>query len=135
MLGMENSINILCVYTLLSVLYIFCECIEVLFKLQEQSRHRRVLTVVVQWGNCVSAPVTVRSGVHQRGFLSPHLFNAFLDNVSNVLQNSLYRCYISGESFNHVIWADGTLSLDPSPTTFQNVLFSVFYNSQISHQL
>ena len=73
-------------------------------------------TFIVQWGNCLSSPFTVTNGVRQGGILSPYLFNVFIDDLSQVLRNTLYGCYVNDQCFNHVMYADDTLLLAPSPT-------------------
>ena len=52
------------------------------------------------------------------------------------LRNSCHGCYVNGECFNHVVYADDTLLLAPSPTALQNltdILLSLFYIPQISY--
>ena len=38
------------------------------------------------------------------------------------MQNSCHGCYVNGECFNHVVYADDTLLLAPSPTALQNLI-------------
>ena len=71
-------------------------------------------TFIVQWGNCLSAPFTGTNGVRQGGILSPYLFDVFTDDLSHVLRNTPYGCYVNGQCFNHLTHADDTLLLAPS---------------------
>ena len=80
-------------------------------------------TFIVQWGNCLSSSFTVTNGVRQGDILSPYLFNVFIDDLSQVLRNTLYGCYVNKQCFNHVMYADDTLLLAPSPTALLLLTF------------
>ena len=78
-------------------------------------------TFIVQWGSCSFAPFIVPNGDHEGGILSPYLFNVFIDDLRHVFQNTIYRCYVNGQWFNRVMYADDTLLLATSPTALQNL--------------
>jgi len=44
-------------------------------------------TMQIKWGKHFSEPFHVSNGVRQGGELSPHLFAAYLDDLSNELNN------------------------------------------------
>ena len=70
----------------------------------------------------------------QGGILSPYLFNVFIGDPSHVSRKSLYGCYVNGQCFNHVMHADATLLLAPSPVALQN-LIDIYSQYFTSHRL
>ena len=61
------------------------------------------------------------NGVHQGGLVSPYLFYVFIDDLRDVLRNTVHGCYVNGQCFNHVMYADDTLLQAPSPTALQSL--------------
>ena len=82
-----------------------------------------LLSLLLSSGEIVGLHLLLLQMESVRGeFLSPYLFNVFLDDLSHVLRNSCHGCYVNGECFNHVVYADDTLLLAPSPTALQNLI-------------
>ena len=82
----------------------------------------RTQTFVIKWNDCISSDFSVSNGVRQGGILSPMLFNVFIDDLSVILRHALYGCYINGECFNHIVYADDTVLIATSPVALQNMI-------------
>ena len=61
-------------------------------------------------------------------------FNVFIYDLSQVLRNTFYGCYVNDQCFNHVMYADNTLLLAPSPTALQ-ILIDICLQYFTSHRL
>ena len=95
----------------------------------------------VKWNSVVSDFFYVTNGVRQGGILSPILFNIYIDNLSCRLNNSGIGCHINGKCMNHIIYADDSVILAPSPMALQRLLnicsqyakeFDIIYNAKKS---
>jgi len=78
--------------------------------------------LVVRWGSMISAPFNVSNGVRQGGILSPLLFNVYVDDLSNVLNQSGVGCKLNGIIINHLVYADDMVLLAPSARAVQILL-------------
>ena len=78
----------------------------------------------VRWASCLSdhEPFCVSNGVWQGGILSPAFFSVFGDDLSVCLWSVSVGCYMGETCMNHVIYADDTTLLAPSPTARQNLI-------------
>jgi len=76
----------------------------------------------IQWGNSLSKPFQVVNGVRQGGILSPVLFNVFVNDLSLLLKSHNLGCRINGISYNHLMYADDTVLLAPSPYALQELI-------------
>ncbi len=81
----------------------------------------------VQWGSRFSTSFNVSNGVRQGGVLSSYLFNIYIDELSLILNSVSYGCFMNSVCANHVIYADDTVLLAPSPTALQH-LIDIAYN-------
>ena len=63
----------------------------------------------------LSDPFTVSNGVRQGSILSPTLFSIYLDSLSVKLSASGVGCTFNSNCFNHLVYADDTVLLAPSP--------------------
>ena len=76
----------------------------------------------VKWGNSVSTPFGVSNGVCQGGLLSPALFNLYMDELSQQLNECQTGCLIGNILINHLMYADDLAILSPSSAGFQQLL-------------
>ena len=76
----------------------------------------------VRWGDSLSSSFHVSNGVRQGGVMSPVLFNVYMDDLSVQLNNSCIGCSFNGEVFNHILYADDTCIIAPSPQGLSELL-------------
>ena len=76
----------------------------------------------VKWGAFVSKTFQVTSGVRQGGILSPRLFSIYIDDLSPVLNKTKVGCSVEGIISNHLMYADDTCLIGPSPCAIQKLL-------------
>ena len=74
---------------------------------------------VIQWGSSTSMPFTVSNGVRQGGILSPILFCLYMDNLSMKLLETKVGCNVNNVFINHMMYADDTAHIAPSPMALQ----------------
>ena len=79
-------------------------------------------TCCVRWGNLQSPFFTVSNEVRQGGIMSPVLFNTYLDDLSVCLNNSKIGCSMNGVISNHIMYANDTCIIAPSPSVYQCAL-------------
>ena len=75
----------------------------------------------VLWGKTLSEEFSVTNGVRQGGILSPYLFNAYTDQLSEKLDLSGVGCHYLG-SINHLYYADDMVLLSPTPQGLQKMV-------------
>lgn len=75
----------------------------------------------VRWGASLSDGFSVSNGVRQGGILSPYLFNAYTDGLSECLNLCGVGCHYQG-SINHLYYADDMVLLSPTPQGLQKML-------------
>ena len=79
-------------------------------------------TFCVRWGTIYSENFNVTNGVRQGGILSPMFFNVYMDDLSNDLCNSGIGCHMNGTCVNHLMYADDTCLIAPSPSALSKLL-------------
>ena len=62
------------------------------------------------------------NGVRQGGILSPLLFSVYVDELSVNLCSVPYGCYINSVCTNHIMYADDTVLIAPSPAALQKLI-------------
>jgi hypothetical protein len=77
---------------------------------------------MVKFNSVCSESFTVKNGVRQGGILSPILFNVYMNDLSDMLNNSNVGCKINGQSLNHLFYADDSVIIAPSPNALQKLL-------------
>ena len=76
----------------------------------------------IRWGNSLSHGFNISNGVRQGGVLSPFLFNIYIDDLSKSLTGLKIGCNFNGVFINHLIYADDTILIAPSPRAMQRLL-------------
>ena len=76
----------------------------------------------VRWNGILSQGFTVTNGIRQGGVLSPYLYNAFVDELSERLTKLGVGCLIDGKIINHLFYADDSVLVAPSPTALQYLI-------------
>ena len=76
----------------------------------------------VQWGSIRSTSFNVTNGVRQGGVLSPFLFNVCMDSLSDQLNAVNVGCEYNGILYNHLMYADDTVLIAPSPRALQTLI-------------
>ena len=79
-------------------------------------------TMCVRWGSSISASFRVSNGVRQGGILSPHLFNVYVDDLSQILNRCRTGCLSGNITINHLMYADDLVILSPSATGLRELL-------------
>ena len=76
----------------------------------------------VKWGHTVSSKFYVSNGTRQGSILSPYLFNCYIDELSFLLKGTCSGCFLNGNCFNHLFYADDAVLLAPSPVALQKLI-------------
>ena len=79
-------------------------------------------TFVIRWGSVTSESFTVSNGVRQGSILSPTFFNVYIDCLSLELSQLKIGCMLNSTCINHLVYADDTVLLAPSPTALQKLI-------------
>ena len=87
----------------------------------------------VRWGVSLSDGFSVSNGVRQGGILSPYLFNAYTDELSECLNLCGVGCHYLG-STNHLYYADDMVLMSPTPQGLQKML-NICEQYALSHDI
>ena len=68
----------------------------------------------VRWGDNLSDDFNVSCGVRQGSLLSPHLFNLYMNGMSEKLNKHKIGCVLNDRVVNHLIYADDIVVFSPS---------------------
>jgi len=79
-------------------------------------------TFYLRWGNQFSQFFTASNGVRQGGIMPPVLFNIYIDELSCNLNQSYIGCIMNGMIINHLVYADDTCIITPSPSALHELL-------------
>ena len=77
---------------------------------------------LISWSTSLSAPFKVSNGVRQGGIMSPLLYNVFIDDLSKMLSESKIGCYVNNACVNHLMYADDSVLVSPSPFALQSLV-------------
>uniref|UniRef100_A0A8C6LZR9 Reverse transcriptase domain-containing protein n=1 Tax=Nothobranchius furzeri TaxID=105023 RepID=A0A8C6LZR9_NOTFU len=111
------------------------DCVNTLkmfVKMQQRGVPRYILRILVywyanqdmqvRWGSRFSAPFGATNGVKQGVVLSPVLFNFYMDELSQQLNNCRTGCMIGSTLVNRLMYADDLVILSPSSVGLQELL-------------
>jgi len=76
----------------------------------------------VKWTGCYSHCISVRSGIRQRGILSPLLFNIYTDSVIHALRVSTPGCHLGDVYIGCIAYADNIILLSASLINLQKMI-------------
>ena len=76
----------------------------------------------VRWGTTTTTLFLVTNGVKQGGILLPMLFNVYMDDLSNKLDQSGIGGIIGGHLINHLCYADDLCLISLSSAGMQKLL-------------
>ena len=87
----------------------------------------------VKWGSVLSQSFHSKTGVRQRGISSSHLFNVYINELSVKLNSQFFGCHINSICYIHLVYADDTVLLAPSPKALQMLIdmCSIWHCSQV----
>ena len=76
----------------------------------------------VKWGDAFSDKFPTSCGVRQGSLLSPYLFNVYMDELSEKLQQIKVGCYLNAMILNHIFYADDIVLFAPSVNGLQQLV-------------
>jgi hypothetical protein len=91
----------------------------------------------VFWNGSESEHFKVSNGVRQGGVLSPHLFNVYMEELSENLSESSIGCHMKSTCLNHMFFADDSILMAPTIESLQSLIdicvdyakrFDILYN-------
>ncbi|XP_061718277.1 uncharacterized protein LOC133525883 [Cydia pomonella] len=76
----------------------------------------------VRWAGVHSGEYRLECGVRQGGLSSPRLFNLYVNQLMDELNNAYVGCSVDGKSINNISYADDMVLLSPSMSALQELL-------------
>ena len=80
------------------------------------------LSVYVRWNGVISGSFPVMNGVRQGAVASPLFFNAYIDELFNILRKSGFGCEINNLYYGLIGFADDCSLLAPSREALQHII-------------
>lgn len=77
---------------------------------------------LVRWGNRMSGSFKTSNGIRQGGILSPYLYNAYTDELSNALSGVGIGCNIHNKCINSLSYADDMVLIAPTANALQKLI-------------
>jgi len=74
---------------------------------------------VVRWSDTLSRQESVKSGIRQRGILSPFLFNIYMDSLITRLRKADLGCHMGRVFVGVIAYADDLLLVSASVVQLQ----------------
>ena len=85
----------------------------------------------VKLGSTMSSKFQVTNGVRQGGILSPLLFDAYVNELSELLNKSGIGRNLGGTIINHMLYADDICIVSLSSSGLQHLLIVITVNDII----
>ena len=76
----------------------------------------------VTWGPCISGKFRTTNGVRQGSVISPLLYNVYVDQLSERLNDLPIGCVVGDKVMNHVCYADDLILISPSSSGMRRLL-------------
>ena len=71
-------------------------------------------SLCVAWGDQLSHKFYMNNGIKQGALLSPYFFNAYVESLNQMLNDSRLGCCIANNPMNNLSWADDLVVIAPS---------------------
>ena len=88
----------------------------------------------ISWDNVLSRCFGSSNGLRQGGILSPHLFNAYIDDLNHELNTLPIGCMMNGVNINNLCYADDMVLISPTALGLQHLL-NTCYTYANSHDI
>ena len=82
----------------------------------------RLQVANVRWNGAVSNHFKIRNGVKQGAVLSAILYCVYMNDLFNIMKRKRYGCWINGEYYGLIGYADTLFLLAPSESALQEML-------------
>ena len=76
----------------------------------------------VSWGGGLSRTFYMTNGIRKGSYLSPYIFNVYVEALNEMLNDSGLGCCIGTSPTNNLSWADDLVIVSPSSHALQEML-------------